>query len=233
VFGATGRVWGYLRRNAIALLALFVALGGSSYALVGRPFVGAGGDLYACVTKPSGAVRLVRIGTRCRTRELSVTWNQMGRPGDSGPAGPKGDTGPTGDVGPPGPKGDPGTAGAPGSSGLVAVSTPIDQWPGPIPLDSTFVKKRDDTILLVTLSASGYSNTAARLGAIGVFVDDNDVAGSDLFFNNANEHLAYPTRQFVVKGITAGSHTVEVAGIGSFDNNDYFSVTVEELVPGG
>ena len=54
---------------------------------------------------------------------------------------------------------------------------------------------------------------------------------SRLFFNNTNEHLAYPTQQVVVKGLTAGQHTISLIGLGLFDTNDYFTVTVQELVP--
>jgi hypothetical protein len=109
----------FLRRNAIAMLALFVALGSSSYALAGHGLVHPDGSLYGCVTKSSGALRLIRARASCRRDEVAVSWAQKGPPGDPGPSGPKGDPGPAGPpgnpgppgaIGPPGPKGDPGTS---------------------------------------------------------------------------------------------------------------------------
>lgn len=118
----------YLRRNALALFALFLALGGSSYALTGRGFVGSDGSLNACVTKTSGAVRMVRAPTRCHRDETLVSWNVQGPAGVPGPAGPKGDSGPagpTGDPGPPGPAGAPGPKGDPGTSANLSFYTVV------------------------------------------------------------------------------------------------------------
>ena len=142
--------------------------------------------------------------------------------------------GPKGDPGPPGPNGDPGQGGAAGPSGVVAATTVLEQVPGPLPLAATFVKQRADTILTMTFAGSGYwsgppGNTG--LAALILDVDDTDVGVSRLYFNNQDEHLAFPTQQVVVKGIGAGTHTLSLLGFGSFDTNDFFSVTVQELAP--
>lgn len=113
------RALNYVGRNAIAIVALFVALGGSSYALSSHGFVGADGSVHACVIKSSGAVRVVGAGAQCRNREVLLSWNEKGQAGSVGPAGPVGAAGPAGPsgaagtrgaTGAVGPKGDPGTS---------------------------------------------------------------------------------------------------------------------------
>jgi hypothetical protein len=50
--GALTVVAGWLRRNVVALVALFIALGGTSYAVTGH-MRSSSGRLYACVTQSS------------------------------------------------------------------------------------------------------------------------------------------------------------------------------------
>ena len=83
----------YLQRNAIAIAALFIALGGTSYAMVGGGFVDPEGQVLACVNTKSGGVRLVRRAATCRSHELLVWWNQKGRPGRTGDMGASGQNG--------------------------------------------------------------------------------------------------------------------------------------------
>ena len=71
----------------------------------------------------------------------------------------------------------------------------------------------------------------AGLAALILDVDDKDVGVSRLYFNNQDEHLAFPTQEVVVKGIGAGTHTLSLLGFGFFDTNDFFSVSVQELAP--
>lgn len=142
--------------------------------------------------------------------------------------------GPKGDQGPPGPKGGPGQRGAAGASGVVGATAVLEQVPGPLPLAATFVKRRADTILMMTFAGSGYWSGPpgdAGLAALILDVDDTDVGVSRLYFNNQDEHPAFPTQQVFVKGIGAGTHTVSLLGFGYFDTNDFFSVTVQELAP--
>lgn len=103
-----------------------VALAG--VAVVGAALVGgtvsqavtapATSTLTACVTKNTGAMRLVTGAGTCRGAERAVTWNIQGAQGVPGTPGA---------VGPPGPKGDPGapgTVGAPVAGAAVAVVIP-------------------------------------------------------------------------------------------------------------
>jgi type VI secretion system secreted protein Hcp len=62
----------------------------------------AGKTFTACVaTNNNGAVRIIdaEAGATCGANDQTVTWNQQGPPGATGPAGPAGPQGPTGDPG--------------------------------------------------------------------------------------------------------------------------------------
>jgi hypothetical protein len=105
----------FLRQQPIALLALFVALGGTSFAAVHASAKSpASGDvIHGCVGKNTGRLRIVDTPIRC---------NREGRRGPHGPAGAKGDTGATGangQDGATGAKGDTGAAGAAGAAGAT------------------------------------------------------------------------------------------------------------------
>lgn len=102
------RFVGYLRRNHLALIALFFAIGGTSYAAVGLA--------------PNS------VGTR-QLKNRSVTLVKIRRGaiaalrGDTGPRGPTGHTGATGHTGPRGPVGPKGATGAQGPAGTFGTVT--------------------------------------------------------------------------------------------------------------
>ncbi len=99
----TDGLWKFLRQHAVGLVALFVALGGTSYAVAGkRVFVGSGGEVRACVRSATGSVRLVVKTAKCRRGEQSVTWNQRGVGGAAGGVGAAGAKGERGESGPTG-----------------------------------------------------------------------------------------------------------------------------------
>jgi hypothetical protein len=93
---------GFARDNVIGLLALFVALGGTTYAATRS----SGGTLHACVGA-NGSLTLVKAGKRCGKGARAIAWNQ---------------TGPAGPVGPQGPSGTNGTPGTNGTNGTNAAS---------------------------------------------------------------------------------------------------------------
>jgi hypothetical protein len=99
----TGKSFGYARRNAIAFLALFVALGGSAYAAAGG-FASGSGVITGCVKSKGGALVVVKAGKRCPKHTTTLPFNQQGKTGEQGPPGPRGSTGATGNAGtaPPG-----------------------------------------------------------------------------------------------------------------------------------
>ena len=199
-------------------LALVIATSGAAYAAVSA----SSPTITACVRHRGG---VLYSGRKCARGDARLSWSATG---PAGPHGPVGVQGPPGMIGPPGA---PGPRGDIGPSGVVDATTVMDQVPGPIPLQATFVKRRADTVLVATFSGSGYWNLAPGTALLVLDVDDSDVGVSRLFFNNSGEHLAFPTQQVVVKGIAAGSHTISLIGLGLFDSNDYFTVTIEEVAP--
>jgi hypothetical protein len=101
-----GRAGAYGRQHAVAFLALFVALGGTSYAVTQSGLVGSSGQINGCALKGIGYVRLVPQGQTCTRIEQAVSWSQTGPPGaagTSGAAGQPGAPGQPGAAGPPGP----------------------------------------------------------------------------------------------------------------------------------
>ena len=71
----------------------------------------------ACYNRKTGVLRIVEDQYSCRKTENPISWNQMGPPGDRGPAGVAGPKGEPGAPGPPGPKGEQGVAGPQGPKG--------------------------------------------------------------------------------------------------------------------
>jgi hypothetical protein len=108
------RAASYVTRHHLALLALFFALGGTSFAATN-----------AVLAKNTVGTRQVIDGS-LRASDLSKTARSalQGNRGATGPAGP---AGPTGPAGPAGAQGTPGTPGAPGAPGATGETGP----PGP------------------------------------------------------------------------------------------------------
>jgi hypothetical protein len=66
----------HIRRNVLAYVALFLAIGaGGGYAIAAT---GAGKTITACANKRTGALFLHARG-RCKRGLRKVTWNQRGR----------------------------------------------------------------------------------------------------------------------------------------------------------
>jgi hypothetical protein len=74
----TGRIAGYLRRHHWGILATFIALSGTAYAVGGS-----GGNIHACVDTSTGTVRIAR---HCRQSERAMTWAKTGPQGSAGPS---------------------------------------------------------------------------------------------------------------------------------------------------
>ena len=106
------RLVGYLRRNHLALLALFFAIGGTSYATVGLPAHSVGNRQLK-----NRSVSLVKI----RRATIAALRGDTGPRGLTGRTGPAGPTGHAGRRGPAGPKGSTGAPGPAGTFGTVTV----------------------------------------------------------------------------------------------------------------
>jgi hypothetical protein len=106
---------------AIALLALAAA-----------PAAGAA-TIYACVSKKSGAMRIVSAKTKCRHGEHKLSWSS------TGPAGPAGAPGA------------PGAAGAPGANGVGADYSSFSFGP-----DALGASETGDIVVSKTIPAGTY-----------------------------------------------------------------------------
>jgi hypothetical protein len=84
-----------LRRQPVAFLALFVALGGSSFAAVSAVKPGTGDVIVGCVAK-DGKLRVVAGASRCTAKETAISFNREGKQGAAGVDGADGDAGPAG-----------------------------------------------------------------------------------------------------------------------------------------
>src|ERR1035437_3100703 len=112
--------------NVVSLIALFVALGGVSYAAVSA-IPGPDGVIHGCYQKHKGSLRVVAKGKKCSKAELTISWNKQGTPGVQGMPGTQGNAGPTGPQGAQGVAGNVGAAGptwaASGSDGFTTAPT--------------------------------------------------------------------------------------------------------------
>jgi hypothetical protein len=122
----------YIRRHHIALLALFVALGGTSYAAASLPKNSVGtAQLKANAVQQSeiknGAVTRAKIRNNAINSAKVANGSLLAADfaggqlpkGDTGPAGPAGAAGATGPAGPAGPEGPPGPAEGPAGGALT------------------------------------------------------------------------------------------------------------------
>lgn len=100
--------------NVVATLALFIALGGSSYAAI--VITGKNVKNNSLTTKDIKNRSLLK-------KDFKAGQLPRGPAGLQGSSGPKGDTGPQGGPGPQGAKGAAGPQGAPGLSGLETVTS--------------------------------------------------------------------------------------------------------------
>jgi Collagen triple helix repeat (20 copies) len=123
--------------NALATVAIFVAMGGGAYAVSAIP--ARNRVTYACFKKKTGQLRIVAKSKKCTRSERRLAWDQqglqgpqggLGPPGPAGPFGPAGSigqngaAGATGATGPAGPQGPTGPQGATGSTGSQGPTGP-------------------------------------------------------------------------------------------------------------
>jgi hypothetical protein len=92
----------HARSQSVAYLALFVALGGTSFAAV-NAIPAKDGTVTACVKKKGGSMRALVKGTKCKRGEKKVAWAATGPPGIVGAAGASGADGGAGATGSTGP----------------------------------------------------------------------------------------------------------------------------------
>jgi hypothetical protein len=112
----------YLRRHHVALLALFIALGGTSYAAAKLPKNSVGSTQIK-----AKAVTEAKLSSAVQTKLNKTVQGSSGSQGAAGPQGPAGPIGPQGEPGAAGAKGDKGDKGDPGptSGDVGGINVPI------------------------------------------------------------------------------------------------------------
>jgi hypothetical protein len=194
-----------LRRNTIALLALFLALGGTTYAastgLLGKNTV-------ASPQVVNGSLQTKDLSKRARK---ALKGNRglrgpAGRAGVQGAQGPKGATGSQGVQGPPGP-----TAGgvSPGDTGDAGAFCCFQQ--------ATITTTTTSNLLVMT-NLSGFGVSCSSGGScsakVGAFLDDasHPIANAAMFLSAGASSTA--TANSVLSGIAtavpAGTHKVGI-----------------------
>jgi hypothetical protein len=151
----------HLRRNVVAYLALFVALGGTSYAAVSLPK-----DSVTSKQIKNGSVKTVDLA-----RGVAVS-------GPAGPAGPAGTSGPAGPVGPTGSVGPQGAVGPTWSfqSPNDAGTQPYATAPFLVPMGTLTVPSAGR--LLVWASGALSPTCSSGTPRAGLYVDGVPVAGT-------------------------------------------------------
>src|SRR5262245_52067008 len=114
--------------------------------------------IYACVTKNTGAVRIVATVGSCKNGESPLSWNIQGPIGPQGLPGQKGDTGATGPAGSSFPTSCPADA-------VLVGTTCVDKYEASvwqIPSGSTALidKVKNGTVTLAELQAGGFQKGA-------------------------------------------------------------------------
>jgi hypothetical protein len=197
--------------NVIATLALFLALGGSSY---------------AAVQLSRGAVKAKHLAagsvtsTKVKNRSLAARDFKRGQlpSGAQGTQGPAGPQGPAGAQGVQGPQGIPGPTQASVEGGVGAL--PAAVFESPI-LSDTVQTSRAGRLFVYGKArlTVNCTNTFARTG---LYVDGNPVPGS------AYTHQQAISTPISVAGVTdelaAGSHTVVLAT--ACDNGDWTGASI-------
>ena len=205
----------HLKRNAVAYSALFLALGGTSYAAARLPAesVGTKELRRAAVTRAKlhrDAVTSLSVKDRSLKRiDFAPGQLTAGPKGDKGDPGAKGDQGPKGD---PGAKGDPGpTLGVAGIDTGGGSSTPTA---GAVASATKAVTLTSRSRLFVIGSARVTINGCSSLSCsarVGLRVDGEAVAGSTRsLLIGTGDGAEVLTTFGVTPPLDPGSHTIQI-----------------------
>jgi hypothetical protein len=196
----------YLKRHHIGLLALFIALGGTSYAAAKLP-------------RNSVGTAQLRKGAVTTAKLSSGALKQVGKPG---PAGPKGDTGaqgPQGVQGIQGPKGDPG----PTSAGVGGVNTTVTPGGLTTPVGSTTTVRLDRPGKVLVQLFGTFGTSGSR--TVGVALDGQTVPGA---FTTVTGPVTATTASAsgIVSDVPAGTHTAGIVTNGTLSSADVRVVAI-------
>ena len=109
----------------------------------------------------------------------------------------------------------------------------FSQTPGPLPLTTTYTTQGG--ALMFYASGSAWCYAGGQTIGMNVVIDGNVVGTAKVFTNEGWSHKSLVANGIVVKGIPAGTHTIQLTqlplSIERTDYNDYFDLTVIEVVP--
>ena len=205
----------YLRRHHVGLLALLVALGGTSYAAVQLPK-----DSVGTAQIKAKAVSEPKLSKRVRSKLNAAGAGPAGPAGAAGPPGPVGPQGSEGPAGPPGPQG-------PTSVGVGGVNTSVSPASTQNVGSSTTVTlaATGKVVVLATGTFSvGCGAGSACSRVVSVTVDGVTVPGAfGEVGANANQGASkLLTFTGVLPSVAAGTHTVviRVGTVGPVSTSD-------------
>jgi len=192
----------YIRRHHVALLALLVALGGTSYAAVQLP-------KNSVDTKQ---IRAKAVTPAKLSKKVRAQLDAPGAAGPQGPAGAKGEPGAKGDKGDPGDQGDLG----PTSAGVGGVNTSVTPVAGSPAFGTTTVTLPQAGKVLVLVMGTfsvGCTGAGACSRQITAQVGGTTVPGA---IGTVDATAGAATTQVVntagiLTGVPAGTHTVTIA----------------------
>jgi hypothetical protein len=218
------RVVPYFRRHHLALIALFVALGGSAYAAVQI-------ERNAIKSRHIGPGQVKRSDLGKNAVNSAKVANRSLQAGDFAPGQlPRGAQGPTGPTGASGP------TGTDGQDVIDAV--------GPLPMEGNFNSNGGRLLILASGSAFRSSNTFGEI-AMAVRLDGALVDTANFFTNELNSHRTFVDALEFRTGISPGTHTLRLEAVNdspcgtvsetttarctTTNTDDYFEATVIEL----
>jgi hypothetical protein len=229
----------FVRQNTIALLALFVALSGTTFAaanvVLPKNSVGAKQLKKNAVTTPkikNGAVTGAKIknGTITGGKISLSTLGKVPSAANADHATSAGSATTAGHA----TTADQATLASSLGGGFAAI---LSEHPGALPISATFTSSGRP--LLFQVSGSAFASTAGRLLAITVSIDGLVRGEMRGFTNEAGSHKALPVTSFVVTGLASGSHTLTLAAVSNGNNidtntdgNDFFSAWMSDLPTG-
>ena len=224
----------HLRRNAVAYAALFVALGGTSYAAVTLPR-----DSVGTRQLQNGAV----TGPKVKAHSLRAADFLSGSL-PAGPAGPAGAQGPAGTQGPAGAQGPTGPAGL-STSALqddLPAATASGTLSSAVAIKTLTVTLSSSGTLLVldpeveSLSINNPTGASISYASVGLYLDGNPITDGTVSCTGCSvmplgiaiaSNIQLP--DLSIPGVSAGTHTLTMALSGG-PTTDYVTAASTRMV---
>ena len=240
----------HLRRNAVAYLALFVALGGTSWAAVQLPRNSVGSAQLKRGAVASSDLRTSAV-TSQKVKDGSLTPADFARgalgAGGAGAQGPPGATGPQGPAGPAGPAGASGPTGPGGPTGPVGPTEGVASDTGgaggtlaeEISGARTVTTTRAGRLFISRVAGGLIGNCTAGQWRFWLTIDGSRVRGTvSGFYGDGISLQNVTTTGVTFSVIPAGTHTIAYAfecntNGGVVDNVSVIGGDVSVIVLGG